>query len=277
MYLNFKAMKRSRQPRKVPYFFVLPLIPLLMLGGIMHYFNIPLSELASLSFYQNLANPSVRMISVQEGWRKEQVVESIGAKLGWDDEEKEKFLNAHIALGKETSEGFYFPQNYMVFKDAAPEAVSKLLIKTFDKKTSEIKKSKSTAIVNEDTALIVASIIQREAGGKGDMRLISGIIWNRIFAGMKLQMDATLQYAKGDEDLWWPRVKSEDKYIVSPYNTYQNKSLPPTAIANPGLAALEAAYNPQKTSCMFYLHDKNRRIHCAKTYEEHKKNIEKYL
>ncbi len=273
----FKAMKRPFRIKKVPYFFIFPFIPLIALGYLLHYYHIPFSELASLSFYQNLANPSVRMIYIQEGWRKEQVAESVGAKLGWDEQDKEDFLNAHIALGKKTSEGFYFPQNYMIMKDAEPEEVSEMMIKAFDKKTKEIKRSKNTTILNEDTALIVASIIQREAGGKSDMRLISGIIWNRIFAGMKLQMDATLQYAKGDEDLWWPQVKSEDKYIVSPYNTYQNKSLPPTPIANPGLAALEAAYNPQKTSCMFYLHDKKKKIHCAKTYEEHKKNIEKYL
>ena len=123
----------------------------------------------------------------------------------------------------------------------------------------------------------IASIIQREAGGKKDMRLISGIIWNRIFAGMRLQMDATLQYAKGNEEEgWWPQVDPKDKNIDSPYNTYKYDSLPPTAIANPGMAALEAAYNPQKTSCMYYLHDKKGNIHCSKTYAEHKRNIEKY-
>ncbi|MFN4181557.1 MAG: endolytic transglycosylase MltG, partial [Candidatus Paceibacteria bacterium] len=104
------------------------------------------------------------------------------------------------------------------------------------------------------------------------------IIWNRIWAGMKLQMDATLQYAKGsEEEGWWPRVESEDKSIESEYNTYRYKGLPPGAIANPGLEALKAAYNPAQTKCMFYIHDKKRRIHCAETYEEHKKNIEKYL
>ena len=109
------------------------------------------------------------------------------------------------------------------------------------------------------------------------MKLISGIIWNRIFSGMKLQIDATLQYAKGsEEDGWWEKVNPKDKNIDSPYNTYLHKELPPSPIANPGLAAIEAAYNPQKTSCLFYMHDKNRIIHCAKTYEEHKKNIQKY-
>jgi UPF0755 protein len=109
------------------------------------------------------------------------------------------------------------------------------------------------------------------------MKLISGIIWNRIFKGMKLQMDATLQYAKGSEETgWWPQVNPQDKNIDSPYNTYMYTELPPSPIASPGLAAIEAAYNPQKTNCLFYLHDKKGVIHCSATYEGHKKNIAKY-
>jgi UPF0755 protein len=157
-----------------------------------------------------------------------------------------------------------------------PETVSKIMFNAFDREVGKIKKPKTTKVVSEETALKIASIIQREAGGKSDMRLISGIVWNRIFAGMKLQIDATLQYAKGTEDAWWPQVKSEDKYIESPYNTYKYASLPPAPIANPGIAAIEAAYNPQKTSCMYYLHDKKGKIHCAVTYKEHLKNIDRY-
>jgi len=108
------------------------------------------------------------------------------------------------------------------------------------------------------------------------MKLISGIIWNRVFLGMKLQIDATLQYAKGEEELWWPQVDPRDKQIESPFNTYKY-IMPPSPIASPGLSAIEAAYNPQKTSCLFYLHDKYRRIHCSRTYEEHKQKIKKYL
>ena len=94
---------------------------------------------------------------------------------------------------------------------------------------------------------------------------------------MKLQMDATLQYAKGsEEDGWWPTVEPADKKIDSLYNTYMYPSLPPTPIANPGLAALDAAYNPQKTSCLYYLHDKKGVIHCSSTYAGHQANIKKY-
>lgn len=128
-----------------------------------------------------------------------------------------------------------------------------------------------------DAAIRIASIIQREAAGPHDMRLISGIIWNRISKGMSLELDATLQYVKGTEDNWWPSVKSKDKYLDSPYNTYKYKGVPPGAISNPSIDAINAVYNPEKTACIFYLHDSNRKIHCSKTYEEHLRNIKAYL
>ena len=245
--------------------------------AMMHYFNFNLSELASLTFYENLANPSIRIIKVQEGLRKEEIAEVIGDKLGWNDKEKNQFVNAHLALNSASLEGHYFPKTYMLSKDDTPAQVTNAMLREFSKQLSTIKKTKSTQIINPDTALKIASIIQREAAGKVDMKLISGIIWNRLFNGMKLQIDATLQYAKGsEEDGWWEQVSPKDKKIESPYNTYLYKGVPPTPIANPGLSAIDAAYNPQKTSCLFYMHDKQKGIHCAKTYQEHIRNINKY-
>ncbi len=244
----------------------------------MIHYGLDPSILASLAFYEALANPSVRIIRVQEGLRKEQIAELMADKLGWTDIQKVEFENAHLALNRNDLEGHYFPKTYIISKDENPVQVSTTMFHEFSKQTKNISKSKTQQIINQDTALTIASIIQREAAGKSDMNLISGIIWNRIFKGMKLQLDATLQYAKGsEEDGWWKVVKSKDKNIDSPYNTYTNLGLPPTAISNPGLAAIEAAYKPEKTSCLFYLHDKNRNIHCSKTYEGHVRNIERYL
>ncbi len=136
---------------------------------------------------------------------------------------------------------------------------------------------KSPDDLDLDTAVRIASIIQREAAGPQDMRLISGIIWNRMSKGMSLELDATLQYVKGTEENWWPIVKSKDKYLDSPYNTYKYKGVPPGAISNPSIEAINAVYNPQKTDCIFYLHDGNRQIHCSKSYEQHLENIKAYL
>lgn len=244
--------------------------------GFVTYNNLPWDSLLSLSFYENLANPTMRVVPIQEGLRKEEVANAVADKLGWSDVQKNEFLNAHIALGKTNLEGYYFPKSYLINKNTSPVSVTQLMVNEFNKETKDIKKTKATKIINQDTALKVASIIQREAAGKGDMRLISGIIWNRIFKGMKLQIDSTLQYVKGNETDWWPQITSNDKNLKSPYNTYLHVDLPPTPISNPGLAAIEAAYNPLATNCLFYLHDKNGVIHCSATYAQHLKNISRY-
>ncbi|MFA5791856.1 MAG: endolytic transglycosylase MltG [Candidatus Paceibacterota bacterium] len=257
------------------YFIILPVLFTILILSIVVYYKFDPALLSRLSFYVNLANPSMRIVRIQEGLRKEEIVEVVASKLDWSVAEKEDFINNTNGA---SVEGHYFPKTYLIYKDEEPYAVTATMVDEFNKQVSKVKKPKSKQIVNEETALKIASIIQREAAGKRDMNLISGIIWNRIFNGMKLQIDATLQYAKGnEEDGWWGQVTSEDKKIKSSYNTYLHQGLPPGAIANPGIAAIAAAYNPQKTSCLFYLHDKNRKIHCAKTYEEHKRNIDIYL
>ena len=262
---------------KLKYLIVILVLLVGTLFGIVYFYNLDPSLLAKISFYIDLANPSVRIIRVEEGLRKEEVANIMAGKLGWNDAEKNSFINAHLALETANMEGHYFPKTYLISKNENPLAVGNIMFDEFLKQAGKIEKAKNAEIVNEDTALKIASIIQREAGGRSDMRLISGIIWNRIWDGMKLQVDATLQYAKGsEEDGWWTRVSPEDKNINSSYNTYLHKGLPPSPIANPGVDAIYAAFNPQKTNCMFYLHDKNRKIHCAETYEEHLTNIKKY-
>lgn len=254
------------------YILLVPALFALIVLAIVFYYKFDPSLLTNLSFYVNLANPSMRIVRVEEGLRKEEVAQVLENKLDWNEKDRANFVSSAQV------EGHYFPKTYLIYKDDSPSTVQATMLDEFSTQVSKVKKPKTKQIVNEDTALKIASIIQREAAGKGDMNLISGIIWNRIFNGMKLQIDATLQYAKGNEaDGWWEEVTSADKKIKSSYNTYLHEGLPPGAISNPGLAAISAAYNPQKTNCLFYLHDKNRKIHCAKTYEEHKKNIEIYL
>ena len=97
---------------------------------------------------------------------------------------------------------------------------------------------------------------------------------------MKLDIDATLQYALGyqaDEKRWWKKeLTAQDKTINSPYNTYTNPGLPPGPISNPGLDSIKAALNPAKTDYLFYISDANGVNHYAKTMAEHNANIKKY-
>jgi UPF0755 protein len=234
--------------------------------------------MGAFSFLAAVSAPEYTYITVQEGLRREQVAETVGKALDWSKEEKERFVNELPLCAYTGGEGFFFPGVYLVHKTETPEMIRERMAQRLNEAFEELANEQTTAVLNVRQILTIASLIQREAAGKGDMKLISGVIWNRLFQEMPLQIDATLQYVKAEEStVWWPQVKSEDKYLESPYNTYENKGLPPGPIANPGIAAIEAALNPLDTTCLFYIHDNSRNIHCASTYEAHKRNISYYL
>lgn len=229
-----------------------------------------------LDMYRALANPSMSYVRIAEGLRKEQIADVLGERFGWSDDEKHQFISSMYYKVRVT-EGHYFPDTYLLPREARPEDVKNAMARAFDKKIIERYNDPSKSVINLETALTIASLIQREAAGKHDMKLISGIIWNRIFLGMPLQIDATLQYAKGTKSTgWWPLVVPDDKYIDSPFNTYSIPGLPPYPISNPGEAAIEAAYHPANTRCLYYFHDTKRGFHCTETYAAHKALLQKY-
>ena len=228
--------------------------------------------------YESISDPSTKYIGVIEGMRKEEIAQLCQKKLNWTPIQESAFAG-QLECSTNNDEGSLLPGSYVVDDQSSPRDMKIEMQSRFDEavrqKINDLGGDPNKIDIN--TVTTVASIIQREAAGKRDMKVISGIIWNRLADNMPLQVDATLQYAKGKDGRWWPSILSKDKFIDSPFNTYQNKGLPPTAISNPGIAAIEAALDPEKTSCIFYLHDKYGRIHCSDTYEEHKKNVNKYL
>jgi cell division protein YceG involved in septum cleavage len=236
------------------------------------------ARLTLFDWYQNLASPVSRILVIRAGDRKEEVIKSFGDILRWDRNERTEFENRIASTSPTIADGKFFPGRYVVAKDAAPESVATEVHEAFmqavgNRYTPEVEK-----VVPFEDAMIIASLLEREAYDFTDMRLISGVIWNRLFEGMNLQLDATLQYARANKggEKWWPVPVPDDKYIKSPYNTYQNEGLPPTPIANPSPEAILAALNPKETDCIFYFHDKKANFHCTKTYEEHVALLKKY-
>ncbi len=228
----------------------------------------------SFSRFKTLATPEAQTVNIYPGARMEEIAGTFAKKLGWDKDTEKNFI---AMASSDIGEGRLSPGVYVVTPDTNEEKIQEEMKERFQEEVLARYATSTKSVVSLEVAITVASMIQREAAGKNDMRLISGIIWNRIFKDMPLGMDATLQYAKGSEDSgWWPKLTSKDKFIDSPYNTYKNKGLPPTPISSPSLSAVAAALNPKKTKCLFYIHDQNRQIHCSTTYEEHKRNIENY-
>jgi UPF0755 protein len=218
-------------------------------------------------------------VRVQPGERQEQIAASFARELGWSPAESQRFLDRVRELEPEIGNGMTVPGVYFA-SVTEPEDVAMLIDQRFDAEILSRYGTSTEAQVPLADALTIASMLQREAAGWDDIRIISGIMWNRLFAGQRLQIDATLQYAEASRDQgrngWWPSVQPADKAIRSPYNTYRVQGLPPGPIANPSIDAIVAALNPKRTDCMFYFHDADGGFHCTRTYREHVALLRKY-
>ncbi len=244
-------------------------------GGYYIYTNMNAWQVAN----KLAGTPDMKWVVIPEGWRKEQIGELLAKTFNWNGDELNKWNTIYTKMKSGYTEGTYFPDTYLIPVDESGLDMANRMTMNFDQKFAPYLSQFAQQNIKWTTGLTLASIIQREAAGSADMPLIAGILWNRLNQGMNLQIDATVQYARGNTGAgWWAPIAADDiKNIDSPYNTYENKGLPPTPIGNPGIAAIEAVLNPAQTDCLYYLHDSNRQIHCAKTYEEHQVNIDQYL
>lgn len=172
-------------------------------------------------------------------------------------------------------EGFLFPDTYIFYKDAAAINIINSMLRNFDEKLtpemrSDIEKSGRSVF----EIVTMASILEKEVRTPEDMKIASGIFWDRIEAGMPLQSCATIAYVLGKEK---EQYSFDDTRTPSPYNTYLNKGLPPGPIDNPGMNALRAAIYPAKTDYTYFLTDpKSGKTIFSKTIEEHNANKVKY-
>ncbi len=212
-------------------------------------------------------------VVIPEGLRKEEIAEKIAKELDFKFD-KQKFLQ----LAKD-EEGFLFPDTYLFPKEATAGQVFRIIRKNFDKKAlTSAKKAAQKHNLSVKEVVTLASLVEREAKFDRGRVLVASILLKRLQNDWPLQVDATLQYIKGKPGNWWPIVVGKDKELESKYNTYKYIGLPPTPIANPGLAVINAVYKADpNTSFWFYVSDKNGRIHPAKTLQEHQQNIRKYL
>ncbi|MFN3308176.1 MAG: endolytic transglycosylase MltG [Anaerolineales bacterium] len=176
-------------------------------------------------------------------------------------------------------QGFLLPASYRIQKTASVDDLLRQFTQNFDTSVSmEIEQKFQQQGLSLYEGIILASIVQRESVLEEEMPLIASVFLNRWRAQMKLDSDATVQFALGfnqDQNTWWTNpLKRADFSIDSPYNTYLYAGLPPTPICNPGLAAILAvAEAPQ--SDYFYFRtacDGSGRHVFAKTYSEHLEN-----
>lgn len=188
-----------------------------------------------------------------------------------NDEYDYEFLKyiPNVEGAKYKLQGYLYPDTYEFFEDATAHDIIDKMLSQFEKKISGEKKLVGD---NMHETIILASILEREALLESEMPKIAGVINNRIEKGMKLQVDATVQYVVSNGEYNVNRITYSDLKINSPYNTYVVSGLPVGPIANPSIKAIEAALSPEKHDYLYYHTDtkKNDGSHIfTKTYEEH--------
>lgn len=169
-------------------------------------------------------------------------------------------------------EGLTWPDTYYVAEGEDEEVILRRIVDRYDDEVRRLRIPAAAAARGESvyTATITASLIQGEAGVERDRPLISAVIANRLGAGMLLQIDATLLYARGDRG----PLTDADFARPGPYNTYRVTGLPPTPIMTVSGASLQAAVAPAAVPYRYYvLTDRDGSHRFAVTYEEHLANV----
>lgn len=147
------------------------------------------------------------------------------------------------------------------------------------------RRAEGVPVASPEEALILASIIEREAGGPRELALVASVFYNRMAQNMRFQMDATIIYGitRGEGQLGRGITRSDIDGVTErqrhgsvQYNTYQINGLPPTPIANPGRAAIEATLNPQASDYLFFVTDGTGGHAFAVTLAEHNRNVARW-
>ncbi|WP_327392428.1 endolytic transglycosylase MltG [Streptomyces sp. NBC_01186] len=211
---------------------------------------------------------------VHQGWRATQVYEAADQALSVPDGTTKKAAARAARKGKlklpaaakENPEGYLYPSTYHVKDSTTPEALVTRMSKTAHNRLR-------AAGPTDYKTLVIASIVQAEAGNPQDMAKVARVIENRLKIDMPLQMDSSINYALGRSTLNTTRA---DTRIRSPYNTYRHKGLPPTPINNPGSEALKATKNPAKGDWLFFVTVKTGDTRFTADYKQHQKWVEEF-
>lgn len=214
-------------------------------------------------------------VTIPEGLEVEEIAETVAETMQFDAAtfveaatSGEHSLPPYLPEGTETLEGFLFPKTYELDPEADAEQVIATLLAQFEKEASTLDWGGAKELgLSPYEVVVAASLIEREARAEEDRAKVSAVIHNRLEEGMALQIDATVQYALPEKNRL---LTLEDYEYESPYNTYLHPGLPPTPIASPGLASLEAALNPADEDYLYFVVvDPDTGAHeFAETYEE---------
>ncbi|MEL1135131.1 endolytic transglycosylase MltG [Desulfitobacterium sp. THU1] len=223
-------------------------------------------------------------VTIPEGYTTAQIIDTLVSKgLGTKEEYKKVIENepfeysflADIPTGGARLDGFLFPDTYFFDPEARPKDNINRMLKRFEQEvTPEVMTKLAEMNLSIQDWVNLASIVEKEAGKDADRPIIAGIFLNRLEIDMALQSCATIQYVLGTQKYV---LSLEDIQIESPYNTYKYPGLPPSPIASPGHASLDAVLNSTESEYLYFLATPSGETIYAKTHQEHLQNQAKYM
>jgi UPF0755 protein len=193
-------------------------------------------------------------LTIPEGWTVAQIAAKLAATGHFSKDEVDRALKSKDLIvnyrpkGVTSLEGLLFPDTYGIEHDDTPESVLQDMLNQLEVVLSRYQLSTAPQKLDAYQLLTVASMVEREARVDADRPKIAAVIYNRLAAGKNLEVDATVQYAVGHAQLTAKDLKSS-----SAYNTYVHPGLPPTPIASPGEAAIQAALQPADGDWIYYV------------------------
>ncbi|WP_136066796.1 endolytic transglycosylase MltG [Modicisalibacter radicis] len=219
-------------------------------------------------------------LTIPEGWTFVQMRDALAsaAKLahrtdGLSDAE----VMAELGHPDQHPEGRFFPDTYRYHKGISDleilDQAYRRMQRTLDRVWAQ--RDENLALESPYQALIMASLIERETGIDGERREIAGVFTRRLAKGMRLQTDPTVIYGLGED--YDGNITRADLRRDSPYNTYLIEGLPPTPIAMPGRAALEAAVHPAEGETLYFVAKGDGSHHFSKTLDEHNAAVRRYI
>lgn len=170
-------------------------------------------------------------------------------------------------------EGYLFPNTYDFYKKEKPQDAIGRFLRVGEKYIISADRAKAKSMgYSMDQVLTVASIIEKEGANPNEVRKIAAVIYNRLKAGMQLQMDSGIYYIERSVK---PYISGDVNRYNSLYNMYKCKGLPAGPICNPGARTINAALDPADVSYRYFCHDSSAKYYYADTYEEHLENLKK--